>query len=75
MNIVGGFIYFFFLAETNQKTLEEIAEAYGDGPGAKKVVDLKAAGMDDIASGRPDHKDTNINLEEVEEAKRKSLSA
>jgi len=34
MNVAGGLIYYFFLPETNQKTLEEIAEAF-EGPSAR----------------------------------------
>lgn len=64
MNLVGGLIYFFFLPETNQKTLEEIAEAFGDAS-AKKV---------DVEKGREsldarDLKETATKLEEVEVAK------
>jgi dipeptide/tripeptide permease len=64
-NIVGGLIYFFFLPETNQKTLEEIAEAFG-GPAARKVG--VEAGVDSLDDGR-DHKDMTTKLEEVEEIK------
>lgn len=65
MNVIGGFVYFFFLPETNQKTLEEIAEAF-EGPAAKKG-DLEA-GVDTMGDLH-DLKDTTAKLEEVEESK------
>lgn len=69
MNLVGGLIYFFFLPETNQKTLEEIAEAFGDS--SAKKVDLEG-GVDSSEGGR-DLKDTITKLEEVEDTKGASL--
>ena len=39
MNFFAFLVYFFFLPETNRKTLEEISEAF-DGPIAKRIDDI-----------------------------------
>lgn len=64
MNIAGGLIYYFFLPETNQKTLEEIAEAF-EGPTSK--VDVENV-LDNLETGH-DQKEQTERVDEVEEMK------
>lgn len=47
LNVAGGFVYFFFLPETNQKTLEEIAEAFEGKKGKVGDEEIENA-MDEI---------------------------
>ncbi|CZR60733.1 related to sugar transport protein STP1 [Phialocephala subalpina] len=64
LNCAGGLIYYFFLPETNQKTLEEIAEAF-EGSSAKVLAEDTENGLDD---GR-DHKEQIARVVQVEETK------
>lgn len=64
MNITGGLVYYFFLPETNQKTLEEIAEAF-EGPSSKLDVENAMDGLD----AKVDQKGHNARVDEVEETK------
>lgn len=68
-NLVAALVYFVFLPETNQKTLEEIATAFGDS--SAKKVDLEA-GAESLGDGT-DPKGTATEMEEVNETKSASF--
>ncbi|KAH8747898.1 general substrate transporter [Hyaloscypha finlandica] len=45
-NFVAGFIYYFFLPETKGKSLEEIAELFGDALATEQLEDIDTSGKE-----------------------------
>lgn len=47
-NFVAGAIYYFWLPETKGKSLEEIAELFGDALATEQLVDIDTSGKDGV---------------------------